>query len=258
MRVVTGVDVSHHQDTRFDPSKLSSSVEWCCARSTYGVARDRQFLAHVTKARLAGLKVGAYHFLRQIQGAEEQWAAWRDAMDEANLGADDLAPVVDLEWNERFDGKVDPGRFNDRGEYLARKARDAFGECTLYLAPGFFQTLGKPEWALEYPWWIAHYNVEKPWNPFREHSAWQFGTFQSKAYPTPIDGNTGSLPLATKTPPWEIDTAAHVPISPATPLYAEDFAAELTRRAVSMARGHDPLDRKSFDEWLAYLSVPKP
>lgn len=232
-RDLTGIDIAHHQlSGPFDPSKLPESVTWLYIRTTYGVRLDREFEAHFAEARekRPTLRLGPYHFFRQTQRAQEQWVAWRDAMDRVDIRAGDLAPCLDLEWNEQFDGKVDPAIFNTAGKELAERIRGEFGECMIYMAPGFFQTLREPSWLLDYPWWIAHYNVETPWCPWKDWNAWQFGVVQTGAYASPIDGNThrGDLVLATKTPSWELDEVAPLP---------PDHGGHITEPSVPGAQG---------------------
>lgn len=76
-----------------------------------------------------------------------------------------------------------------------------YGQSIAYLAPGFYQTLGEPDWLLEYPWWIAHYTSDpEPWCPFKEWSMWQYtGKGIVSGYPGDLDLNRSvELPLINK------------------------------------------------------------
>jgi GH25 family lysozyme M1 (1,4-beta-N-acetylmuramidase) len=213
---LTGVDISHHQlSGPFEPAELPATVQYAYIRTTYGVRLDREFEAHFAEMRekRPEIALGPYHFYRQTQGWREQYVAWRDAMDRVDIREQSKCPALDMEWNTRYDGKVKPAHFSAECYEIAQRVRDDFGVCSLYLAPGFYQTLGEPEWMLDFPWWIAHFNVSRPWCPWKEWAEWQYGTRQTGAYTRPIDANIhkGELLLATKTPPWELDEIPTLP-----------------------------------------------
>jgi lysozyme len=188
----TGIDVSSWQDpNKLNLPEIAKTHSFLIARATYGVASDPTFRAHIRNARAAGMTVGAYHFFRQTQGWGEQLASYQGELDAVGLTSGDLVPVVDLEWNERYDGKVRADVFNSQGRALVEELRNRYGDCYVYLSPGFFQTLGKPEWLLKAPWWIAHYtNETAPWCPFKEWDIWQY-TSKGRVvgYPNDIDIN---------------------------------------------------------------------
>lgn len=170
-----GIDVSHHQNPEtLDYSKLKEEgYEWVMVRAAYGKRKDKKFVAHCEKARAAGLLVGAYIFYRQTQSVEAQFDAFVSQLDMVDW---QIMPVVDLEWNEAYDGKVSRNKFNrDARELMAKLAEEFGSTVTAYIAPGFFQTLGNPDWVKEYPWWVAHFTqADKPWCPFKNWDMWQY------------------------------------------------------------------------------------
>ncbi len=190
--MLRGVDVSKWQNPdAVNWTKVAQSQDFAIARACYGTRPDRAFVQHVTGARGAGMQVGGYLFFRQVQGAEEQIEEFISALTAARIGPGDIAPVIDLEWNEQYDGPVQPHTYSERGRRIAEVMRKEYGECMLYLAPGFFQTLGEPSWMLEYPWWIAHYTDDpEPWCPWKNWDIWQYtGTGRIDGYATNIDLN---------------------------------------------------------------------
>lgn len=198
----SGIDISKWQPPEaFDWKKIAENHQFMIARACYGVKSDPTFGSHFKSAHGAGLKCGAYTFYRQTQGWEEQLEAFQGELDRVGLGPGDILPVVDLEWNKQYDGKVDPAKFNADARKLMEVLAKMHGGCIAYLAPGFFETLKKPDWLLEYPWWIAHYGVEQPWCPWKDWTIWQYtGKGKTPGYSgAEIDMNWAvSIPLIEK------------------------------------------------------------
>jgi GH25 family lysozyme M1 (1,4-beta-N-acetylmuramidase) len=215
-KYMKGIDVSHHQEPgKLDYSKLvDEGFEWLIARAAYGEKPDSTFHAHTENFFNQGGRVGAYTFFRQSQGYLEQYDTFSHALDKLHAfepsDAPHIAPVVDLEWNEKFDGKVDPFHFNAKAFGLIEKLSVERGvKPIIYLSPGFFQTLGSPEWLLEYPWWVAHYTQRsEPWCPFKEWDMWQYtGSGNTSGYAGDLDLNRAlRLPLADGSI-WTADSA---------------------------------------------------
>ena len=183
---VKGIDISHHQLTAdIDWLAMSRSVEFCWIRACYGVRTDRLVAEHVASCRTHGVRLGLYTFYRQTQGAEEQLDAFMAELKRAEIRDGDLVPVVDLEWNEAYDGPVKPAKFNADARWMVEQLSSAFGQCVVYLAPGFFQTLGSPAWLHDHPWWVAHYTTKSdPWMPpgSPDWSVWQHAVKDHPAY----------------------------------------------------------------------------
>lgn len=101
--VARGIDVSSHQGAvAFDAVK-AAGYAFVYLKATEGEGYvDRYFAHNVIKARAAGLKVGAYHFLRPRPG--RSGAAEADdfvrQVKAAGLGKGDLHPVCDIEVSE--------------------------------------------------------------------------------------------------------------------------------------------------------------
>ncbi len=70
--VVVGIDVSEDQGT-IDWSAAASNINFAIIKATDGVDADPNFQTNWTAARAAGVKTGAYHFLRNFLAAQEQF-----------------------------------------------------------------------------------------------------------------------------------------------------------------------------------------
>ena len=171
----SGIDISKWQvPDKMNWEQIAKDHKFVIIRACYGVKSDWAFDLHFKAARENHVLVGAYIFYRQSQGWQEQFEAFKGELDRVGFGEDDILPVVDLEWNEKYDGEVDPAKFNTDAKALVEKLAETYGGCILYLAPGFYQILGKPEWMLQYPWWIAHFGVTQPWCPWKSWIIWQY------------------------------------------------------------------------------------
>ncbi len=194
-KLLRGIDVSHHQlpgrFVREELEKLDFMISRCC----YGRRKDNLHVQHLANARRAGLKVGAYVFYRQSQTPEVQFEAFKQ---HHLLMTGDIIPVVDLEDNEKYDGKMSPHLHNTGGRELCRLLKEHYGDCMIYISPGHYLLLGKPKWMDEYKIWTAHWNVSKPaWPDEGKWAVWQDKVDFHPSYPQQkIDLNVAhELPL---------------------------------------------------------------
>ena len=119
------------------------------------------------------------------------------------------------------------------------------GRCLAYLAPGFYETLKKPEWLLSHPWWIAHYTTKHlPWCPWKDWDIWQYtGKGRLSGYNGDIDINRAQrLPLVQRT---QDSTPTDDPIRDMAKFEAVDDALQVavqeTEEAIEAMQG--ALDR---------------
>lgn len=163
--LLRGIDVSHHQAPgAISWARLGETHRFVVARATYGTKRDATFAEHIRRAREVGLFVGAYHFFRPGQPALEQIDAFTDAVAAVGMGPGWLAPALDVEQNEQYDGAITAERYAP-AEEIARAWIAHWGQATLYTNPAMWRALGSPEWARDCHLWIAHYGVSAPTTP---------------------------------------------------------------------------------------------
>lgn len=200
MSYTLGIDVSHHQKPNaIDWKRIRETQSFCIARASYGVTPDETFVQHFSRAQEAGLTVGAYLFLRQTERWQDQHEAFEAQLYKVMFGVGNIVPVVDLEWNEDFDGPVKPKSLSGVAQMVMAQLRANYGSCLAYLSPAFFEVLGKPDWLKRYPWWIAnHTEAAAPWCPYKtDWSIWQHSANgRISGYSGPLDLNRArELPL---------------------------------------------------------------
>jgi lysozyme len=156
-----------------DVSNLQGSIDWRKVRKAgyrfvwikagEGDWRDPDFLHNVKAAKAAGLKVGAYHFLRPKPGrtGAQEARYFIERLKAAGLGKGDLLPAADVE-----DTKLDHAATRRYAHYFLVTLKGAGFRPCLYTYPSFLDG----EWGDAFrstPLWLADYdgglNVPKPW-----------------------------------------------------------------------------------------------
>lgn len=209
-----GIDVSVHQGlVDFDAVKRAG-YSFVYVKATEGEGFvDARFHQHVRAARRAGLKVGAYHFLRPRAG--RTGAAEADdfvrALEAAGLGKGDLIPVVDVEVTAVGRGMTPADEAAAGGfmgcsyheSQIATLARASGTATQTYVAQfvtAVEKAIGRKPLIYTFPafmrWtstlgcglWIAHFGVRQPSvpTPWRRWRVWQHS---STARVAGVNGN---------------------------------------------------------------------
>lgn len=201
--IVQGVDVSYCQNpTAINWDALAQTHRFCVCRSTYGTKLDSQLVRHAAEVRHVAMTLGLYHFWTEHHEQERQIRAFQSAAKLVRLGAGDLLPCVDIEDHGLRKGK--PPKYPVSPEWAPRlhafctALLSEFGGAIVYISPSDWLRLGKPDWLLELPLWVAHWTAKpepdtpggKPWALWQRRVAPLPGI--SKA---PIDQNLARLPL---------------------------------------------------------------
>ncbi len=171
-----GVDVSSHQG-RVDFRKLKAAgYAFVYVKSSEGEDwTDPTFVDNVRRAKAAGLKVGAYHFLRPRgdRPAEREVAHFHQLLKSAGLGRGDLRPVLDIEVTALDDVRTRSYSLNATRDLQRRTGIRPL----LYTFPSFVSGKWNRDIANSADLWIAHYttagapSVPAPW---RSWAVWQF------------------------------------------------------------------------------------
>ncbi len=213
-----GIDVSHHQNPATIPwDKIAHDSSFCIVRATYGAGlRDRHCAEHTRRARQVGMQVGLYHFFRPSQNVENQIIAFRKAAQAAGCAPGDIVPTIDVEadpipHNQPVTTEWEPGV-----KRMADALTVEFGApCMIYITQREFGMLGRPEWMLSHPLWVAHYTgAAKPATPNNAPwTIWQHrvgpyvangaGGYDKKRPELDQNRANGPLPLAQRVP-WGI------------------------------------------------------
>lgn len=235
--MIPGVDLSHYQNPAAVPWKLLGAAgAFAIVRMTYGLARDERASDHIARARAAGVTVGAYHFFRASQPVADQLDAFREACHAADYGKrQDIVPALDFE-DDTPARPITPEQA-PLAQELCKGLADAFSALPLlYITQRDWGRVGSPEWAFDYPLWVAHYSAASRQTPAtpggRPWAIWQhrvgpleLGGPHGYYQPATYDHNlAGYLPLLDGTAP------AQAPINrPAGPTPPDNHATEELR-----------------------------
>lgn len=160
--LVRGIDVSAHQNPKLIAwHKLAETHEFVYVRATYGTKVDESCAEHVTRARDVGISCGLYLFFRPGNSISAQLETFGDVHDALSP---ELAPVIDVEQNPKYDGEVTLLRYAP-AEEVARGMLARWGRALLYTNPAMSAALGHPAWFKDLELWVAHYGVDFPKTP---------------------------------------------------------------------------------------------
>lgn len=149
-----GVDISSFQPTWLVPQMIDFAI----VRATFGVKRDKRTVEHVEALRKrTACVVGLFHFYVPGQSTSEQMGAFEDAADACGIVEGDLIPWVDVE-SPKGDGSIPPRpEWCEQLHDVVLSLQEMFGQAGIYITQRDWALLGKPEWMLELPLWVAHW-----------------------------------------------------------------------------------------------------
>lgn len=198
--LLRGIDISHHQrDVDFAKVKQQGQ-SWVICRATYGRKADETFAKHWSGATAAGLKVGAYHFMRfkSGQSAQAQVDAFLATLRaQADPAAMDIPVALDVEANSKFDDPLNLQLYVEQIKVWLAKVTEVTRVAPLiYTSVGFWNMLPNVESISQsHPLWVAHYTTApKPTLPkgWVDYRIWQFsGTGRLAGISGPVDLDQG-------------------------------------------------------------------
>jgi lysozyme len=167
-----GLDVSNLQGHIDWPKVKAAGYRFVWIKAGEGDWKDPQFSLNVQSAQAAGLKVGAYQFLRPKAGrtGAEEASYFMARLEQAGLGKGDLRPVLDVEATT----------LDRAGTHAYVKsfvnAMHAHGyKPMIYTGTWFYNPkVGDDDFGL--PLWIAAYQDHAPTlpRPWTKYAAWQY------------------------------------------------------------------------------------
>ncbi|GEM_PF-1758609 len=197
-----GIDVSHWQD-RIDWGRVArSGVDFAWVKASEGTGLvDRRYRRNVTRARAAGIRVGAYHFAVPEAGVRDARRQADHLVRTAQARPGDLVPALDLE----VDGGLSRGALRRwTVAFLARVETRLGVRPVLYTSPGFAsaELAGVRSLARDHApaLWVAHWGTRRPDLPGdawagRGWSFWQWtDRGQVPGISGPVDRNLYSGP----------------------------------------------------------------
>jgi len=178
--MIKGVDISIIQGAVDFAALAASGVQFVVIRCGVGNGGiDRLYTQNVVKAKAAGLKVAAYHFIYPLPPLASQ--PLRDPVKQAqyhyNAAGGEIA-CIDCEWPEPQDwGKwgCSAGQLNQwMLTYLQEYERLSGHKPLIYTYPNWAANVGFAQQFAQYPLWIASYaaNPAIP-HPWRDWVLWQ-------------------------------------------------------------------------------------
>jgi lysozyme len=166
--MIKGIDV-YHGDCPIDWAKVKASGrEFVFIKCTEGHNSDPMFHDSWTKAKAAGLLVGAYHFFHPAQDVDAQVQAFLKTMGPLTPGC--LPPVLDWETHE-----LSPQEEVQAGLAWLRAVQSATGKAPIIYAGAYYiGDLNNPPALANYPLWLADYrSTPHVPAPFKDYLFWQ-------------------------------------------------------------------------------------
>jgi len=159
---IQGIDISHYQETidweELKDAKINDCpVRFILIKATEGSTKlDENFTDNFQQARDYGFIRGAYHFWSNKSDARSQ-AAW--FLENAQLEEGDLPPVLDVEHKP---SNVSVEKFRESILLWLHIVEDKYHvKPIIYTYRKFKEKYLDDEVFDQYPYWIAHYYVEK-------------------------------------------------------------------------------------------------
>ncbi len=174
---VDGIDVSHHNGTiRWDKVAKNSKIKFVYLKATEGRShRDTKFSKNAKGAKLAGLEVGAYHFLNSSP-VDEQFRFFQKTISSEDLT---LAPMVDVE--EKGIGKMEPEKLRVILSEFCRLTNEKYGcHPIIYTQAHVYRNVLAKDFS-NYTIWISGYGYKPYTGSKRKPDIWQF-TERGKVY----------------------------------------------------------------------------
>jgi lysozyme len=178
-----GIDVSHYQGDIDWPTVAASGISFAFLKATEGTTYvDDYFAANVAGARAAGIKVGAYHFLRAetLEEAVQEAQHYLDTVD--GVGELDLPPVLDVEV------VTDAVNMSAICRAWTDRVREVTGQQPIIYTYPYFADQYLDASLSDIRLWLANYDVNQP-NDRAGWTHWTFLQYTDKGQVPGIRGN---------------------------------------------------------------------
>lgn len=165
-----GIDVSSHQkDINWTEVSADSNIKFVYIKATEGSTYiSPHYNANVQQARLHGILVGSYHFLRSTSSIQAQY---RNFVKAASIANQDLIPMIDVEKRGSWSRK----QLIDSLQLLASLLERHFGVRPMIYSTMSFYNRNLSPYFNEYPLYIGRYSEKTPeitWNG--RYTIWQY------------------------------------------------------------------------------------
>ena len=158
-----GIDISHWQGT-IDWAKVRAAGKKFAyiKASEHTSFVDDKYATNRSRAKSAGLKVGAYHFARPNSGTTDAYAEADHFIRTADWTSGELRPVLDLEDT----GGLSSSALQTWVKAFLQRVHDRTGvRAVIYVSPAFWSNkMGNSTWFAKNGYdvlWIAHWTTAK-------------------------------------------------------------------------------------------------
>ncbi len=178
--MLEGIDISRANGLSIDWPTVAQHIQFVYVKSSDGVDyEDPLYASDVKSIKARNLDFGAYHYLRVRHGRAQD--AEKQAQQFCGLFLREgctIRPTIDCELsnNEAATG----AEWSEAIKVFARCVEMRLGvKPFIYTYPAFWTShkeLCTDEFWKDYPLWIAHYTLSRPWipEPWQGWSAWQY------------------------------------------------------------------------------------
>ena len=182
---LSGIDVSKWQGTVNWMSVQQAGIAFAFARATYGTSEvDSCFNENWQGMQQAGILRGAYHFFLAAEDPVQQAEFFIRTV--GNLGAEDLAPVIDVEAGSGTSSNLAA----DVQTWLTTVEQGLGRRPIIYTAPSYWNEYLTGAFG-SYPLWVAEYGVSSP----KAVNGWTNWTFWQHSATGAVAGVSGSVDL---------------------------------------------------------------
>ena len=158
-----GIDISHWQGT-IDWTKVRAAGKKFAyiKASEHTSFVDNKYATNRSRAKSAGLKVGAYHFARPNVGTSDAYAEADHFIETADWTRGELRPVLDLEDT----GGLSSSQLQTWVKAFLQRIHDRTGvRAVIYVSPSFWSSkMGNSNWFAKNGYdvlWVAHWTTAK-------------------------------------------------------------------------------------------------
>ena len=184
MSRAAGIDVSFWQDDNSTPQGIdferarAAGAEFVFIKSSQALFTDQDFTRNWQVARAASLLRGAYHFFDYRVSALEQAKYFVELL-RGDPG--ELAPVLDVERHPQWPLPTREALLREIQTFLEYVEAQIGKRPIFYANPAMLYYILKPvpDWLVQYPLWIAHYDVPEP-NMIAPWPRWTFWQWTAK------------------------------------------------------------------------------
>jgi len=210
---IYGIDVSHHNGVVDWATVAKAQAKFVYIKATQGERyRDPKFETNWNGSRKEKIPRGAYHFLQaKVSGKDQAKAFLTMLKSVGGLQPEDLAPVLDLEWDLAKQNGNDVDRWAELSsdeiaqivlDWISAVKSETGRTPMIYTAATWWkERMGKSLALKAYPQWLADYrkasiNAGAPQSTKdHRHLAWQFtdgGRFQGALVKFDVNRLNGS------------------------------------------------------------------